>query len=99
VDASDEPFPLERKVRSCSQILREVDVTSPTIICANKVDKISAEQLEQSKAIIRKYFPNEEIIPLSVKTGEALDTLLRMIEKWLQSLKVTVKQRTPPARD
>jgi GTP-binding protein HflX len=98
VDASDEPFPLERKVRSCSQILREVDVTSPIIICANKVDKIS-EQLEESKAIIRKYFPNEEIIPLSVKTGQALDSLLAMIGKQLQSLKITVKQGTPPRPD
>jgi GTP-binding protein HflX len=98
VDASDEPFPLERKVRSCSQILREVDVTSPIIICANKVDKIS-EQLEESKAIIRKYFPNGEIIPLSVKTGQALDSLLAMIGKQLQSLKITVKQGTPPRPD
>jgi GTP-binding protein HflX len=99
VDASDEPFPLERKVRSCSQILREVDVTSPIIICANKVDKISAEQLEESKSIIRKYFLNEEIIPVSVKTGQSLDALLGMIGKQLQSLKVTVKQRTPPTPD
>jgi len=99
VDASDEPFPLERKVRSCSQILREVDVTSPIIICANKVDKTSAERLEQSEAIIRKYFINEEVISLSVKTGQALDTLLMTIQRHLQSLKVTVNQRTPPTPD
>jgi len=98
VDASDEPFPLERKVRSCSQILREVDVTSPITVCANKVDKISAEQLEESKTIIRKYFLNEEIVPISVKTGQALDTLLATIGKQLQPL-ITVKQRTPPTPD
>jgi len=98
VDASDEPFPLERKVRSCSQILREVDVTSPITVCANKVDKISAEQLEESKTIIRKYFLNEEIVPISVKTGQALDTLLATIGKQLQPM-ITVKQRTPPTPD
>ena len=99
VDASDEPFPLERKVRSCSQILREVDVTSPIIICANKVDLVSAERLEQSEAIIRKYFLNEEIIPVSVKTGQELDTLLATVERHLRALKVTVNERTPPAHD
>jgi len=99
VDASDEPFPLERKVRACSQILREVDVTSPILISANKVDKISAEQLEQAEAIIRKYFLNEEITPLSVKTGQGVGTLLRGIGKQLQYAKVTVNQRTPPTPD
>ncbi|HXZ91009.1 MAG TPA: GTPase HflX [Candidatus Dormibacteraeota bacterium] len=99
VDANDEPFPLERKVRACSQILREVDVTSPILISANKVDKISAEQLEQAEAIIRKYFLNEEITPLSVKTGQGVDTLLRGIGKQLQYAKVTVNQRTPPTPD
>ena len=99
IDASDDPFPLERKARACSQILREVDVTSPIIICANKVDKITAEQVEESQRIIRKYFLNEEIIPISVKMGQALDTLLMAIHGHLQSLRVTVNQRTSPKHD
>jgi GTP-binding protein HflX len=92
IDASDEKFPLERKTRSCSQILREVDATSPIIICANKIDKTSPDQLEESKATIRKYFTNEEIVPVSVKTGQNLGLLLGLIEKQLQPPKVTVKQ-------
>ncbi len=99
IDASDEPFPLERKVRSCSQILREVDVTSPTIICANKIDKVSEMQLEDSKAIIRKYFPNEEIIPVSVKAGQGLDDLLTSIGKRFESLRITLKPGMPPTSD
>jgi GTP-binding protein HflX len=99
IDASDERFPLERKVRSCSQILREVDVTSPIIICANKVDAVSPELLEESMMIIRKYFSNEEIIPLSVKAGKNLDTVLAMIEKQLQPLKVIAKQKSSPTPD
>lgn len=99
IDAGDEPFPLERKVRSCSQILREVDVTSPTIICANKIDKVSETQLEDSKAIIRKYFPNEEIIPVSVKTGRGLDDLLTSIGKRFESLRITLKPGMPPTSD
>ena len=91
IDASDRKFPLERKVRSCSQILREVDITAPTIICANKIDLVSPEELEESKAIIRKYFISEEIAPVSVKTGENLDSLLTMIRLKLQTQKLIVK--------
>jgi GTP-binding protein HflX len=85
IDASDQKFPLERKVRSCSQILREVDITAPTIICANKIDQLTPEQLEDSKAVIRRYFLNEDIIPISVKTGENLDRALSSIESKLRA--------------
>jgi GTP-binding protein HflX len=93
IDATDDEFPLERKVRSCSQILREVDITAPVIICANKIDDVSTERLEVSKSIIRKYFSGEEIIPVSVKLGQNVDTLLSAIKNRLQAQKLTVKQR------
>ena len=99
IDASDQPFPLERKVRSCSQILREVDVTSPIIICANKSDKTTETQLEDSKAIIRKYFPNEEMLTVSVKAGQNVDKLLESIDKQFAALKITVKPGTTPTPD
>jgi GTP-binding protein HflX len=97
VDASDGKFPLERKIRSCAQILREVDVTSPTIICANKTDLINPDQLEEAKALIRKYFSEEDIVPASVKTGENLDRILGLIKNNLQSGRITVKPEKPQA--
>jgi len=93
IDATDNEFPLERKVRSCSQILREVDITAPIIICANKIDEASPEQLDVSTAIIRKYFSGEEIVPVSVKSGQNVDMLLSAIKNRLQAQKLTVKQR------
>ncbi|MGP8070810.1 MAG: GTPase HflX [Candidatus Bathyarchaeia archaeon] len=99
IDAADDEFPLERKVRACSQILREVDITAPVIICANKLDNVSTEQLEVSKSIIRKYFSGEEIIPVSVKLGQNVDTLLSAIKNRLQAQKLTVKQRNAQLPD
>ena len=99
VDASDDEFPLERKVRSCSQILREVGITAPAIICANKIDNVSTEQLEVSKGIIRKYFVEEEIIPLSVKLGENVDALLSAIKSRLQPKNIIMKQRSAQLPD
>ena len=99
VDATDDEFPLERKVRSCSQILCEVDVSAPIIICANKIDEVSAEQLDVSTAIIRKYFTGEEIVPVSVKLGENVERLLSAIKVRLDAQKLTVKQRNAQLPD
>jgi len=90
IDASDESFPLERKVRSCSQILREMDVTSPTLICANKIDRISDEQLRDAVTLIHKYFLEEKIIPVSVKAGTNLDKLWAEIESWINDGRLLV---------
>jgi len=95
VDASDTEFPLERKVRSCSQILREIDITSPTVVCANKIDLISSEQLEASVSTIRKYFANEDIIPVSVKTRQNLDKVLDRVRSDIQSRKLIVNPEKP----
>ena len=93
VDASDDKFPLERKVRSCSQILREIDITSPIVVCANKMDLISTEQLSDSISIIRKYFVNEDIVPVSIKTGKNMDEVLRLVRSKLQAQNVIVSPR------
>jgi GTP-binding protein HflX len=95
IDSSDDTFPLERKVRSCSQILGEVDITAPTIICANKTDLVSPEQLDESITIIRKYFPTDTLIPVSVKNGENLDKILRFVEEKLHEQELTVKPGNP----
>ena len=95
IDASDDSFPLERKVRSCSQILREMDVTSPTLICANKIDRMSEEQLKTALTLIHKYFLEERIIPASVKTGEKLDMLLAQIESKVSEVHALAKPQNP----
>jgi GTP-binding protein HflX len=95
VDASDTEFPLERKIRACSQILREIDITSPIIVCANKMDLVSSEQLEESISIIRKYFITEDIVPASIKTGQNLDKVLDLVSSKLRAQKLIVNPGKP----
>jgi len=92
VDAADGEFALERKLRSCSQILREIDITAPTIVCANKIDLITTEQLRACESLIRKYFINEEIVPVSVRTGRNIDRVLGVIESRLRPQKLIVQR-------
>lgn len=98
LDVSEAGFSLERKVRSCSQILREVEVGAPIIICANKIDLISTEELDEAEATVRKYFPNEPIVPISITEQRNLTTLLGLVESKLQSQRLLVKPRRPQAR-
>lgn len=79
IDVSDKRFPLERKVRACCQILREVDITSPVIICANKMELLSETELDEALTLVRKYFLEEKIIPVSVKDRTNLDLVLTEI--------------------
>jgi len=95
VDASDTEFPLERKIRACSQILREIDIISPIIVCANKMDLVSSEQLEKSISIIRKYFITEDIVPTSIKTGQNLDKVLGLVISKLRAKKLIVSPGKP----
>ena len=95
VDASDTKFPLERKIRACSQILREIDITSSIIVCANKMDLVSSEQLEESISIIRKYFITEDIVPTSIKTGQNLDKVLGLVISKLRAKKLIVSPGKP----
>jgi GTP-binding protein HflX len=97
VDGSDRQFQLERRVRSCSQILREIDITSPTIVCANKIDLISNEQLKESISTIRKYFVNEDIVPVSIKTEQNLNQVLEVVSSKLRAQKLIVSQGNPQA--
>jgi GTP-binding protein HflX len=95
VDVSDDRFLLERKVRSCDQILREFDMTSPLIICANKIDLTSEDQLQTAQDIIRKFFVNEQIVLLSVRSQENLARVLALVEAVLKEQKLTENSRRP----
>ena len=99
IDASDDSFPLERKVRSCSQILREMDVTSPTLICANKIDLVSTEQLEEALKVIHRYFLEEKIVPASVKNGTNLNSILGEIMPLINEDQPSGKSQNPTAVD
>jgi GTPase Era involved in 16S rRNA processing len=76
-----------------------MDVTSPTLICANKVDRMSDEQLRDALALIHKYFLEEKIIPASVKSGENLDMLLAEIGSWISDGRALAKPQNPLAHD
>jgi GTP-binding protein HflX len=98
IDASDERFPLERKVRACCQILRETEINSPTIVCANKIDLLSEAELDEALSLIRKYFQGEMIIPVSVKEEQNLDQILAEVGSRFKEAPLSRVQDFPTPR-
>ena len=81
VDLSDDPSVLNRRVASTSKILREIDVNSEMIVCANKVDLVDGESAERADEIIGRHILGVDIVHLSAKTGENLDQVLDLMRR------------------
>jgi len=81
VDLSDDPSVLNRRVASTNKILREIDVNSEMIVCANKVDLVDGERAKRAEEIIRRHILGVDIVQLSAKTGENLDQVLDLIRR------------------
>jgi len=81
VDLSDDPNVLNRRVASTSKILREMDVNSEMIVCANKMDLVDSERAKRADEIIRRHMLGVDIVDLSAKTGENLDQVLELMRR------------------
>ena len=81
VDLSDDLGVLNRRVASTSKILREIDVNSEMIVCANKVDMVDGEYAKRVDGIIRQHMLGVDIVHVSAKTGENLDQVLDLMRR------------------
>ncbi len=55
------------------------ELETPLIAVLNKIDRITADQVEAQKAVAEKLGEFEDIIPLSAKTGENVHALIECI--------------------
>ena len=86
VDVSDDLPTLRRKLASSRKILMQTDVMSEIIICANKVDKISEEALDNVQKEIESFFPKLSMVAISASTGKDIDKLLCIVRSSLKKL-------------
>lgn len=84
VDLSDDPSVLNRRVASTNKILREMDVNSEMIVCANKVDLVDGERAKRAGEIIRRHMLGVDIVNLSAKTGENIDQVLELMRRQIK---------------
>jgi len=88
VDLSDDLGVLNRRVASTNRILREIDVESEMIVCANKVDLVDSDHVGRANEIIRRHMLGVDIVDLSAKTGENLGQVLDLMRRKIEQLSV-----------
>ncbi len=89
VDAGEEPHVIARRCSSMNSILREIDADGEVIVCANKIDLVGAEKLDNTLEAIQKTFIGNRVIPISALTGQNLDQLLSAIATKISGITLT----------
>jgi len=79
VDASEEPQVIARRCSSMNTILREIDADGEIVLCANKIDLVRADELENAVKAIQERFIGSSVIPISALTGQNLTQLLSAV--------------------
>ena len=86
VDVSDDLALLRRRLISMDKVLRQVDVNSKIILCANKIDRVAEEQLNAALSEATKHFPGVPVSQISALTGENVDRLLGLVQNELKEV-------------
>lgn len=75
-------YPIGKGDRFVAEILKKVD--TPVVLCVNKIDQIKKVTLIPVLDEWHKTYNFAEIIPISARTGEGLESLKRTIKNYLQ---------------
>ncbi len=84
VDASDDAETFNRKISASHEIMKKELSGVPVLICINKVDIATREQLDNALKETRKIFEEEEMLEISAKTGANVPDLLQKIAERLK---------------
>ena len=96
VDVSEDLSMMRRKLSTSRKILMQTDIVSRIIICANKVDKITEETLDNAEKEIVSFFPTLPIGAISASTGKDIDKLLSIVTSALRKIEELKDRTTKP---
>lgn len=71
----DTTFPLPEKINVTSEVLKKTK--KPVLLLVNKIDLSSREKLLPILNAYKEFFPFQAMIPLSAKTGDGVDILMK----------------------
>ncbi len=77
VDISEDLESVFRKLNASKEILKKIAAKVPLVICANKTDRSSAQQLEEGKKLISRTFEGVPLIELSALKGINTDEVVK----------------------
>lgn len=87
VDVSDSLNVLSRRALTSKEILARIAPAHPKLICPNKVDLLTLQELKTVYRVLEEIFPSDAIMPISALKGEG-------IQQALLKLKVLINFKT-----
>lgn len=78
VDVGEDEESIFRKLTASNYILKRIVLNVPLIICANKVDRCTPDELKERKMLISRVFAGTPQVELSALKGTNTDQVLRL---------------------
>ena len=85
IDANDELYQLEKKLKNCFRILSEIGVEpNKMIFVLNKSESLSDDKI-LSKANYLKFNENKKWVAISAITGKNINKLEKLVDEYFQN--------------
>ncbi len=85
VDVSEDSESVFRKLTSSNYVLKRIAPDMPLIVCLNKVDKCTPEQVREEKALVSRLYAGVPQVELSALKGANTDDVLQLAYRRLTS--------------
>jgi GTPase len=85
VDISEEEEIVFRKITASNDILKRIAPKVPIVVCINKIDRCSDDQLQEGMKLISRVFPGVPHVVLSALKGSNTEEVLRLGYQHLSS--------------
>lgn len=70
VDISEDEELVYRKINASNEILKRIAPNVPLVVCINKIDRCSEEQLQEGERLVSRIFPGTPQVALSALKGK-----------------------------
>ncbi len=95
VDVSEDEESVFRKLTASNYILKRIALNVPLIICINKIDRCTPDELRERKAVVSRVFLGTPQVDLSALKGTNSGEVLRLTYQQLNGAPVSEENRLP----
>ena len=78
IDVSEDGERVFRKTTASNEILKRIAPNVPVIVCVNKADRCSEDQLREGEKLVSRVFPGTPLVALSALKGLNADEVVRL---------------------
>ncbi len=95
VDISEDSESIFRKLTASNYVLKRIAPGMPLVICLNKVDKCTPDQVREEEALVSRVYPGVPQAGLSALKGTHAEDVLRLAYQRLTSEAIVSKKEEP----